>query len=137
MKHICACLSLFVAVSVTGCVSHENSTSGRAKTSMIGMSREQVLQCAGVPQGTMKVGDTEVWKYAGEGGMSAHLGSNGNIDGETALCQVAVLFQGDEAKDVRFASNNTGLLKGRSMFNAIMGEQYPVCARIIAPCASQ
>jgi hypothetical protein len=37
-----------------------------AKSEMVGMTREQVLACAGIPQQKAAEGSTEVWQCAGD-----------------------------------------------------------------------
>jgi hypothetical protein len=60
-------LALFL---LTGCVIQRAQTAANAQTGMVGMSKEQVLACMGVPNASMAEGNTEVWSYSSGNGRS-------------------------------------------------------------------
>ena len=64
---ICALL-LGLAALGTGCSLQRAQIANEAQTKLIGLTKEQVLGCMGVPQGKAAEGATEVWSYgSGDG----------------------------------------------------------------------
>jgi outer membrane protein assembly factor BamE (lipoprotein component of BamABCDE complex) len=53
------------AVVLSGCIGsfRRDDDAARAKTRMIGMSKEEVLACMGIPKKKASEGATEVWSY--------------------------------------------------------------------------
>ena len=52
-----------LAVLVSGCALQRAEIAQQAQHQMVGLSREQVLQCMGPPGNKMADGATEVWSY--------------------------------------------------------------------------
>ena len=55
--------SLIVMLSLAGCAVQNAQTAAQAKTQMVGLTKEEVLECMGIPASKMKEGKTEVWAY--------------------------------------------------------------------------
>jgi hypothetical protein len=55
---------------LSGCVIQRAQTASVAQSSMVGLSKEQVLSCMGVPAASMTVGATEVWSYGSGNGRT-------------------------------------------------------------------
>lgn len=61
------CLALTL---LAGCAIQRAQTASLAQTSMVGLSKEQVLACMGVPIASLAEGNTEVWSYNSGNGRS-------------------------------------------------------------------
>lgn len=59
---------LLIAVLLSGCVFQRAEMASRAKSELIGMSKEDLLMCAGVPVKQEKIDDLEFLTYSGGGG---------------------------------------------------------------------
>jgi len=53
----------FMALLSAGCAIQRAEIAQQAQHQMVGLSREQVLQCMGPPGNKMADGGTEVWSY--------------------------------------------------------------------------
>jgi hypothetical protein len=61
---ICA----FLVAALAGCALQRAETASNARTAMVGMPKEDVLACMGVPASSGGEGGTEVWGYnSGDG----------------------------------------------------------------------
>lgn len=58
---------LLIAFLLSGCVFHRAEMASRAKSELIGMSKEDLLMCAGVPVKQEKIDDLEFLTYSGGG----------------------------------------------------------------------
>jgi len=61
---------VFVCIGAAGCSLQRAEVAHNAQTQMIGMSKEQVLQCMGPPVQKSAEGQTEVWSYASGNGRT-------------------------------------------------------------------
>ena len=61
---------LFACVGAAACSLQRAETAHNAQSQMVGMSKEQVLQCMGSPLQKSAEGQTEVWSYASGNGRS-------------------------------------------------------------------
>jgi len=59
---------LLIAFLLSGCVFHRVEMASRAKSELIGMSKEDLLMCAGVPIKQEKIDELEFLTYSGSGG---------------------------------------------------------------------
>jgi hypothetical protein len=57
----------------------------KAKTQMIGMAKEDVLACMGIPKKKMTEGAVEVWSYLSTNGYGYSYGSKARITGGNSL----------------------------------------------------
>jgi hypothetical protein len=74
-----------LGLAVSSCVSQRADIALRAKTSLVGRSKEEVLACMGAPPQHAIVGTTEVWSYP-SGGDTTTLGLMGS---STACVDIA------------------------------------------------
>ena len=72
MKTVAA---LALSVGIAGCALANADMANKTRRSMVGMSREEVASCMGIPASSGKIGGLEVWKY-GSGGGSVSSGSS-------------------------------------------------------------
>ena len=104
------------------------------KYRMIGLSKETVLACMGVPANRMTVGATEVWAYnSGNGQTEGSVfasGNNGFASGfgvtTRRFCNVSVVMSKDVVTQVTYSGPTGGLLTA--------GEQ---CAFAVQNCAQE
>lgn len=77
---------LILAIPLTGCFGslRRDDIAARAKTKMIGMSKETVLGCMGPPKKKATEGGTEVWSY---------FSTDGRTDRRTDKFTVASWYQ--------------------------------------------
>lgn len=77
-----ACLA---AVTLAGCAMQRAQTAASAQSSMVGMTKEAVLACMGVPAGRQAEGATEVWSYnSGDGRVTSFNSANAFTTGQAA-----------------------------------------------------
>jgi hypothetical protein len=127
---IVAAAVLFI---LPGCANNkfERSEVARtAQTQMIGMSRHDLLMCAGVPIREVKDGTTDFMAYSGGGDSTAV--ATGVTNGSTSTilasskhryCEVTFVLDDDKIVKVEYA--------GRTGGYATSGEQ---CAFVVANC---
>src|SRR5262249_20301169 len=110
-----------VAIALTGCKFERASVASDAKTSMVGMNKEQGLACMGRPVQHASVGTTEVWSYPSGGDAYGFGTATGQAYGNTAVatgtstsyqryCIVNVAFSGDRVSAVNYSGRTGGLL---------------------------
>src|SRR5690349_18904112 len=63
-----------MVAGLAACSIERAHVASQAQTSMVGLTKEQVLACMGPPAQQQQVGQTEVWSYP-SGGDSASFGS--------------------------------------------------------------
>jgi hypothetical protein len=61
-------LIVLISFLLSGCVFHRAEMASRAKSELIGMSKEDLLICAGVPVKQEKIDNLEFLTYSGSGG---------------------------------------------------------------------
>lgn len=135
-------------LTITGCAAERAIVASDAKSKMVGLSKEQVLACMGIPASKAMEGGTEVWGYnsggatqsvgvttasgsataMGTGRMVTASGSSTGIGfGSTQelYCVVSVVMVGGKVSQVNYSGpTGAGLLTG--------GEQ---CAYAVRNCA--
>lgn len=81
MRNAFSLFPLLLVVALSGCMSNgslrRDDIAAKAKTRMIGMSREDVLACMGPPKKKAEEGATEVWSYLSTDGQGNYSGSKG------------------------------------------------------------
>jgi len=70
-------LAVFIcALIVAGCAIMRAKEANEAQVTMVGMSKEQILACMGVPAGKAVEGATEVWSYNSGNGQTVGFGTS-------------------------------------------------------------
>jgi hypothetical protein len=81
------CIAVLTFVAIGGCAGQRAQIAQEAKDKMIGLPKEQVLACMGVPANKASEGSTEVWSYnsgngkviaSSFGDSTAHASMTGN-----------------------------------------------------------
>jgi hypothetical protein len=134
--------TIALATLLSGCASaanqHAIQVATSAKSSMIGMTREQVLACAGIPQNKATEEHTEVWQYAGDGinvGFSSGggtatatgFGNTANIYSDTSSvgisrrrsCQVSIVMEEGKVAAVNFNGSGSKALCAVPLTNCV------------------
>ena len=114
---IIACLFL------CACSLQRAETAQTARTQLVGMSKEQILACMGVPLQKGVEGSTEVWSYnSGNGRVTASYNSGVAIATERH-CTVNIVLTGGRVSAVNYTGPTGGVLSA--------GEQ---CAYAVEGC---
>jgi hypothetical protein len=109
---VIACLFL------SACTIQRAQMATEARTSMIGMTKEQVLACMGPPQAKAAEGTTEVWSYASGDGSTTTAASvyggrwsaGGIATSSVKYCNVNVAMSGGRVSQISFTGPTGGLL---------------------------
>ena len=125
---------LAVLVLATGCTIHRANMAKRPKKEMIGMSKVNLLACAGAPMRSAVVHGVEYLTYAGGGDTvgyaSAHPSGYGSYTGSYSshrrYCEVTFVLQNDAVVRINYSGRTGGLLT--------KGEQ---CAFVVENCLSE
>lgn len=123
-----------IALAVGGCAIQRAEVAHDAQAQMIGLSKEKVLTCMGVPANKMTVGNTEVWAYqSGNGqrqGTVFASGNNGFVSGvgisTQRFCNINIVMANNVVTQVNYSGPTGGLLSA--------GEQ---CAYAVQNCTHQ
>lgn len=99
-------VALLSAAAIGACSVQRAETASVAKKQMVGMSRERVLACMGVPAARQAEGGTEVWTY-GSGGRLDTFASGMSTTTGSAMGIGQTQFVGNTAL-------STGLVSGTS-----------------------
>ena len=91
---------------------------GHAKSDMIGLGKEKVLACMGIPKHKQTVGSTEVWAYDSTDHSSSTIGDAPKSAAGTAWysmsekssCTVSVVMTNDRVSAVHYNGATGGLL---------------------------
>lgn len=117
---------LISALVLTGCAMARASAAYQAQQDMIGMSRKDVLLCAGKPLEKTQDEGLELWTYAA-GGQTDVIASAGRRFGAASIrsrsCLVTVVFDGEMVRQVNYSGRTGGALSP--------GEQ---CAFVVGNC---
>lgn len=98
-------------VALCACEFQRSADASAAKRKMIGMSKEQVLACMGVPAKKAHVEETEVWNYHSNDGSSSGIGQThkfGTTDWlsssahSRSFCDVNVVMKNDKVSVVHY-----------------------------------
>ena len=123
-----------LTLAMVGCAAMQRAgIANRAQTSMVGMSKQQILQCMGVAGNSQSVGQTEVWEYyaGGASHTSVNIFNNTDYNNQYAFgtatttrsyCKIDVVFIDDKVTNVRYSGNTGGLLtRGEVCAEAVSG----------------
>lgn len=120
-----------ITLMMAGCAAQRAGVASRAQTEMIGMSKKDLLACAGVPARRDQVDGTEYFTYIG-GGDSVGTGVATATSPNTAVavtkqnrryCEATFVIQDGVVSKVNYAGRTGGLLT--------KGEQ---CSFIVENC---
>jgi hypothetical protein len=112
MKVAALCLVL------SGCAIERSIVAQQAQGDMVGMSKEQILECMGPPMNKAAEGATEAWSYSTNPTINLDRGS-----GATRYCNVTILMTAGNVSAVRYQGPTGGLIT--------QGEQ---CAYAVDAC---
>jgi hypothetical protein len=121
-----------VVTLLAGCAMQRAGVAERARTEMVGMSKKDLLMCAGVPARQERVDDLEFLTYTG-GGDSVGAAYARSTSPATAVavgkrtqryCEATFTLKDGVVQQVRYSGRTGGLLS--------RGEQ---CAFIVENCA--
>jgi hypothetical protein len=103
-----------------------------AQTSLVGLSKAELIMCAGAPVRADSVGDMEVLTYAGGGDLKGSIagGGDGGAGGgalsiEHRYCEVSFILENGQVTRINYGGRTGGLLT--------KGEQ---CAFVVENCMS-
>ena len=105
--------------TLSGCESFVRSdNAAAARRKMVGLTKEQVLVCMGIPQKKQEVGATEVWQYQSTDGSSDSYGDKHKFGTDTfsfghsskQSCSVNIVMTDDVVKVVHYNGARGGLL---------------------------
>jgi len=106
-----------LAALLCACSIQRAEDANKAKQSMVGMSKEQILQCMGPPANRASVGSTEVWSYnSGNGhvdtfGEATATGGSGSataFGSATSIgrsCKVDVVMSADRVTALNYTGH--------------------------------
>jgi hypothetical protein len=111
-------IAFIAAAALAGCAVQRAETARKAQVDMIGLAKERVLACMGVPANKMTVGETEVWAYnSGNGQTEGSVfasGGSGFASGfgvtTQRFCNVSIVMTKDSVSQVNYSGPTGGLL---------------------------
>ena len=110
-------VGLVFCFNIAGCAVHQRiKTAERGSTEMVGLSKAELLSCAGVPVRSEKVDDLEFLTYS-SGGTRGFFCRSGRY------CDVTFTLQNNVVQKVSYAGNTGGYFTEKEQ-----------CAYAIAPC---
>lgn len=126
--------SIAAGFLLCGCAIQRAEVARNAQVQMIGLPKEKVLACMGVPANKMTVGTTEVWQYQSGNGQregAVTLSGDGNFASGVAIsterfCNINIVMANGTVSQVNYSGPTGGLLSA--------GEQ---CAYAVQNCAHQ
>jgi hypothetical protein len=101
-------LPLFSGLLITACAGQGASIASKAKTSLIGKTKEQVLACMGAPPQRASSGKTEAWSYP-SGGDTTTVGFAGTSYTMRRYCIVNIVMSADRVTGVNYTGRTGGL----------------------------
>jgi hypothetical protein len=125
-----AIIFAFALIGLSACKFERAAVAKTAQTQMVGMSRHDVLLCAGVPERETKDGTTDFMTYVGGGDSTSAAVATANGSSGVAVgvrqhryCEVTFVLDDDKVVKVNYA--------GRTGGYATHGEQ---CAFVVQNC---
>jgi hypothetical protein len=116
-----------ITVSMAGCALQDFDTAEKARTKMVGLSKENLLRCAGPPASRATEGQTEVWRYQTGGGTTYSQDVTGQVHGHNSYCIIDIIIVGDAVQSVNYTADRGGP-------GTVMIGQNPLCARAVRRC---
>jgi hypothetical protein len=132
-KTVYLIITFLVPLLLLGCAGskfHRAEVATRAKTELVGMSKKDLLSCAGVPVRSQQVEDMEFLTYVGggdnvgyAGGAAGSSAAGGVIAMHKRYCEVTFVLKAGKVEKVNYTGRTGGW--------ATKGEQ---CAFVIENC---
>jgi hypothetical protein len=97
-----------LGVALSACAGQRATVAAQARTSLLGMTKEQVLTCMGAPPQRGNAGETEVWSYP-SGGDAINLGLFGSSYSVREYCVVNIVISGERVTAVNYSGRTGGL----------------------------
>jgi hypothetical protein len=103
---------LLVALPLAGCADREAKWALEGRTSLIGLDQSSIRMCAGLPNGTVKDGRSEIWMYerntsspSGIAPVAVTLPLGLSVGGSVPVgyCRVQMRFAGGKVTEVHYA----------------------------------
>jgi len=94
-------LIVLISFFLSGCVFHRAEIASRAKSELIGMSKEDLLICAGVPVKQEKIDNLEYLTYSGSGG---------DLGGILYSCEATFILKDSIIKKINYQGYTGGPL---------------------------
>jgi len=126
-------ITMLVSLLLSGCAGskfHRAEVATKAKTELVGMSKKDLLSCAGVPVRSQQVEDMEFLTYVGGGDSIGYAGGGAGSSAGGGLvamhkryCEVTFVFKAGKVEKVNYAGRTGGW--------ATVGEQ---CAFVVENC---
>lgn len=130
MKPIKSIISLVVFVVLVGCVTQRAQIAKQAKSDLIGISKADLLACAGAPVRSAKSDNMEVLTYVGGGDSRGSFGAyskknwtTGSYSSRRRSCEVTFVLIDGLVSKVNYSGRTGGLIT--------KGEQ---CAFVVENC---
>ena len=103
--------AMLVAISLAGCAMQRAVDAESAQRQMLGMTKEKIFACMGIPRQKAAEGNTEIWSYRSGNGWT----SKNKRTATTSLSGQlgAALSLGDEVKEKRFCTVQIVMNEGR------------------------
>ncbi|MCP4309342.1 MAG: hypothetical protein GY788_31610 [bacterium] len=121
-------LLVVVPLLLNSCIFERSQDAKKAQTAMIGMSRSQVLSCAGVPRTTITDGNLEYFAYhVGNPNYDEILGIQPTVPqqitgtSQPKNCTVRIVFRDGVVESVGYSGNTGGLFTQGEVCNAVVG----------------
>jgi len=130
-KLLLVSVAIISIASLSGCKYNRVKTAQAAKTELIGISKGELLSCAGVPDKVASSNGVEFLSYrsGGETSYSANTiyGYNATtfINSSHRFCDITITLKNDKVQRVSYSGKTGGLLT--------QGEQ---CAYVLENCVS-
>jgi hypothetical protein len=131
---IATSLLVVLTLGTTGCAVQRAQVADRAQTELVGMSKKDLMVCAGVPIRQERIDDLELLTYGG-GGDSTSIGTANAVAPGTAVgvsrtahryCEATFVLKDGKVQKVNYQGRTGGLLT--------KGEQ---CAFIVENCVKK
>jgi hypothetical protein len=103
-------LAMAVGLAVSACAMQRAQIANEAQSTMIGLTKEQVLACMGPPLNKAAEGATEVWSYESGNGMAAASYGNGVAVASRRFCTVNVTMTSGRVSALNYVGPTGGLL---------------------------
>lgn len=101
-------LSLLILALLFGCVSATSKIAKRAKTELVGISKTDILSCAGVPVRSDKSGNLEFLAYIGGSDNLEQEGQHGHVYKDSRQCEVTFVFKDDNVTNIVYTDQTGG-----------------------------
>ena len=118
-------LSLLILIFLSGCMVaatrvHRSKVAQRAKTELIGLSKIEILACAGTPVRSDQGNKLEYFTYLGS---SEKIDKSGKVPADARYCEVTFTFENNKVTDINYT--------GRTGANQTKDEE---CAFVVEKC---